>query len=61
MLKLILWIAYGVGAGAVLLFLSAQSLPPEKAAPAAALALPIAMLAGLVIRYLHKKQAKDDP
>ena len=60
MTKLFLWIAYGVAGGSVLVFLAVQSMPPEQVSPGMVMTLPIAMLAGLVISYLHKRLGTDE-
>jgi hypothetical protein len=60
MTRVFLYLAYAIALTGLGLFLVAQSLPPQTSGPALAIALPITMLAGLLIRYLHKRQS-DDP
>ena len=59
MTRVFLYLAYAIALTGLGVFAAAQALPPETSGPALAIALPLVMLAGLVIRYLHKRQSDD--
>ncbi len=58
--KFVLIVAYVLIAAALTVFLIAQLTPEGNAAQLSALFLPLAMLAGIGVRSLHKRLAKDD-
>lgn len=57
--KIFLYLAYAIALTGLGVFMASQALPPEKAGPALAIAMPLTMLAGIVIRYLHKRQSDE--
>ncbi len=58
--KLALLLAYVLIAAGLSVFIFAQLAPQSDAAVLSAMLLPLAMLAGLCIRALHKRLEKDD-
>ena len=58
--KFALLIAYVIVAAGLTVFVLAQLSPHGQTAQLSAMLLPLAMIAGLVIRALHKRLAKDD-
>ncbi|MEM9584008.1 MAG: hypothetical protein AAGA08_12915 [Pseudomonadota bacterium] len=56
-----LLICYVLVAAGLTVFLFAQMQPQTPAASSIALLMPLAMLAGLLIRYLHKRLSDNDP
>lgn len=58
--RLALILCYVISAAGLTVFLFAQMQPQGQASGGAALMLPLAMLAGLLIRSLHKRLGKDD-
>ncbi|MEM7470991.1 MAG: hypothetical protein AAF340_06520 [Pseudomonadota bacterium] len=58
--KLVLLLTYVLIAAALTIFLVAQLSPEGNAAQVSAVLLPLAMLAGIAIRALHKRLGKDD-
>ena len=59
--RLALILCYVLTAGAISVFLFAQLQPQGQAAGSITVILPLAMLAGLAIRALHKRLDRDDP
>jgi len=59
--RLALILCYVLTAGALTVFLFAQLQPQGQAAGSISVILPLAMLAGLAIRALHKRLDRDDP
>jgi len=59
--RLALILCYVLTAGAISVFLFAQLQPQGQAAGSISVILPLAMLAGLAIRALHKRLDRDDP
>ena len=59
MKRILLYLAYAIALTGLAIFVGAQTMQPEVSGPALAIALPITMLSGLVIRYLHKRQSDD--
>jgi hypothetical protein len=57
--RIFLYLAYAIALTGLGVFMASQTLPPEKSGPILAIALPFTMLAGLLIRYLHKRQSDD--
>lgn len=58
--RLALILAYVITAAGVTVFLFAQMQPQGQAGQLVPVLLPVAMLAGLVIRGLHKRLDRDD-
>lgn len=58
--RLALILAYVITAAGLTVFLGAQLKPNGQAAQAIPVLLPLAMIAGLVIRALHKRLDRDD-
>ena len=59
MKRVFLYLAYAIALTGLGVFVAAQTMPPATAGPALAISLPITMLSGLIIRYLHKRQNDD--
>ncbi len=59
--RLALILCYAITAAGLTVFLFSQIQPQGAAAGGVALLLPLAMLAGLLIRHLHKRLERDDP
>ena len=59
--RLALILCYVLVAAGLTVFVFAQLQPQGQAANGVALMLPLAMLAGLLIRSLHKRLGRDDP
>jgi len=57
--KLFLYLAYAIALTGLAAFMASQALPPETSGPILAISLPLTMIAGLVIRYLQKRQSDD--
>lgn len=58
--RLALILCYVITAAGMTIFLFAQMQPQGQAAQAIPVLLPLAMIAGLVIRALHKRLARDE-
>lgn len=58
--RLALILAYVITAAGVTVFVVAQVQPQGQASQLIPVLLPLAMIAGLVIRSLHKRLARDD-
>lgn len=59
--RLALILCYVLVAAGLTVFLFAQLQPQGQAAGGVAVMLPLAMIAGLLIRSLHKRLSRDDP
>ncbi|WP_298357273.1 hypothetical protein [uncultured Litoreibacter sp.] len=59
--RLALLLCYVLVAAGLTVFLFAQMQPQGQAASGIPVLLPLAMLAGLLIRALHKRLNRDDP
>lgn len=59
--RLALILCYVIVAAGLTIFVFAQLQPQGQAAQGIPVFLPLAMLAGLVIRSLHKRLSRDDP
>jgi len=59
--RLALILAYVITAAGVTVFLFAQLQPQGQASQLIPVLLPLAMIAGLIIRSLHKRLERNDP
>lgn len=59
MTRIFLYLSYAIALTGLGVFMASQTLPPEKSGPVLAITLPLTMMAGLLIRYLHKRQTDD--